>query len=399
MKNKSRWDSLSMRDRATLINMYTKGGYTNLDDIRNHYNSFGEGGPENKNVITPEHAKLLARRGMPGDYEALQAAGYDKFGRPLVTFGGGSFGGAGAGMPFDTSSSKEEQYDYIRNTPVLRSFSDAFSEARKKGLNKFSFNGKEYSTEMSDNPNYIGKRYEPKLNLREVLDENKNVISDSTRVEPYLGQIPGTHKRNKFEDGGNFVEKRKFPEQKSWKEAQMDTWYGNVYPNIIHGTVPYRSTYTNADLETKMSSKTTIPEFIEKMYPIVEQTMVSKGKDLKNVDNMMTQIAYESNYGRSPRGNGYNLAGIKEFNKTKPRTKHTDGQYYRDFENYGDFADYYTDLLLNRYGVENADNLKDYVGRLHGNNPEKLNYSTNKKYYNNMKSMRTFKKELDKYKK
>lgn len=54
MKNKSRWDSLSMRDRAALINMYAKGGYTNIDDIRNHYNSFEEGGPEEYTVPTRE---------------------------------------------------------------------------------------------------------------------------------------------------------------------------------------------------------------------------------------------------------------------------------------------------------------------------------------------------------
>ena len=155
-----------------------------------------------KNKITPEHAKLLGRRGMPGDKEALAAAGYNSKGQPLVTFKGGKFGGAGAGASFDSTNTNLEINDYVRNTPILRSFSDAFAEARKKGLNTFNFNGKEYSTEKSNNPKYIGKRYEPTLNIREVLDENKKVISDSTRIEPYLGQIPGTHKRIKKAIGG-----------------------------------------------------------------------------------------------------------------------------------------------------------------------------------------------------
>ena len=155
-----------------------------------------------KNKITPEHAKLLGRRGMPGDKEALAAAGYNSKGQPLVTFKGGRFGGAGAGASFDSTNTNSEINDYVRNTPILRSFGDAFAEARKKGLKTFNFNGKEYSTEKSNNPKYVGKRYEPTLNIREVLDENKKVISDSTRVEPYLGQIPGTHKRIKKAIGG-----------------------------------------------------------------------------------------------------------------------------------------------------------------------------------------------------
>ena len=154
------------------------------------------------NKIDPRHAKLIARRGMPGDIEALRAAGYDKYGNSLVTFNGGKFGGSGAGMEFNAGPLNKENSDYVRNTPILRSFSDAFAEAKRNGNSTFIFNGKKYTTKVSDNPNYIGKRYEPTLNIREVLDENKKVISDSTRVEPYIGQIPGTHKRIKKAMGG-----------------------------------------------------------------------------------------------------------------------------------------------------------------------------------------------------
>lgn len=146
-------------------------------------------------TITPEHARLLGRRGMPGDKEALAAAGYDSKGRPLVTFGGGSFGAAGAGSTFGESVEQVDNHDYVRNTPILQSFSDAFNNARKSGLKSFTFNGKEYTTEMSDNPNYVGKRYQPLLNIREVLDKNMKVMSDSTRIEPYVGQLPGIIKR------------------------------------------------------------------------------------------------------------------------------------------------------------------------------------------------------------
>ena len=160
--------------------------------------TFKQGGKlklQSGNKITPEHARLLGRRGMPGDKEALAAAGYDSKGRPLVTFGGGSFGSGGAGAIFGDGVEQVENYNYIRNTTILQSFSEAFNNAKKSGLSSFTFNGKEYTTEMSDNPNYIGKKYQPLLNVREILDKNMKVMSDSTRIEPYVGQLPGIIKR------------------------------------------------------------------------------------------------------------------------------------------------------------------------------------------------------------
>lgn len=38
------WNDLSIRERADLINMYLDGGVMSLDSMRNHYNSFAEGG-------------------------------------------------------------------------------------------------------------------------------------------------------------------------------------------------------------------------------------------------------------------------------------------------------------------------------------------------------------------
>lgn len=396
MKNINKWDSLSIKDKANLMKLYIKNGINNLEEIRSHYNKFQDGGE--RNTINPRHAKLLARRGMPGDIEALHAAGYDKYGNPIVVFGGGSFGRGGAGTEFNIDNIKSEDYDYIRNTPLLHSFSDAFNNARKAGKNTFIFNGKEYTTEISDNPKYIGKQYEPMLNIREVLDKNMKVIPDSTRIEPYLGQIPGTSKR-KYDDGGNLVLKDTSPTYNNWQEAINDSWYKPIYDNMWVGTIPYKSMYQNKDATTKLSKNTTIDNFINVMYPIVEQSMISKGKSLKNVDNMVKQIAYESNYGRSSRGNGYNLAGIKEFDSSKPRTKYKDGQYYKDFNDYRDFTDYYVDLVTNRYNVENANNLKDYVDRLHGKNSSGKSYSTNKKYYRDMKNMKTLDKKIKDYKK
>lgn len=120
-------------------------------------------------------------------------------GKRSFSFKGGDFGSAGGGgIWFDKLQEAAQQY--IRRTPIIgqESFSTAFKRARDNGESIFLFNGKEYTTEVSDNPNYIGKRYQDKIDavVREVLDENQQLIKDSTRLELYVGQPLGVYKRN-----------------------------------------------------------------------------------------------------------------------------------------------------------------------------------------------------------
>lgn len=100
-------------------------------------------------------------------------------------------------------------------------------------------------------------------------------------------------------------------------------------------------------------------------------------------------MAFESDYGLLPRGNGYNLSGIKAWNESEG-SKHSDGNIYRNFKDYSDYASFYIDLLNNRYDAINAKDTDDYIYKLHhGKNGEK--YSSNEKGYvnvfNNMKSL------------
>lgn len=118
-------------------------------------------------------------------------------------FGGGNFGGAGTGSDWDYPNNYVELPQYERRTPIItkESFSQAFNRARTNGDTTFEFNGRIYTTEISDNPQYIGKRYQDKTSvvLREVLDDKMKVMSDSTRVEPFVGQPLGVRKRDKSE--------------------------------------------------------------------------------------------------------------------------------------------------------------------------------------------------------
>ena len=115
--------------------------------------------------------------------------------------GGGEFGGAGASGYWGVSIDPLVASQYVRNTPIMgeRSFSDAYAEARKAGLPDFMFNGQRYTTDYDPNAKLGSHEYEPTaiLNIREILDENKRPIADSTRIEPWLGQIPGVHERKK----------------------------------------------------------------------------------------------------------------------------------------------------------------------------------------------------------
>ena len=53
MREKTRWDVLSMKDRASLIKLYIQNGYTSIEDIKKHYNKFDNGGPKNGDQPTP----------------------------------------------------------------------------------------------------------------------------------------------------------------------------------------------------------------------------------------------------------------------------------------------------------------------------------------------------------
>lgn len=136
-------------------------------------------------------SSMMRNKGIPAGY--------------ITDFRGGDFGGAGASSSFKENEYTDKLYDYIRNTPIVtrESFTDAYRNAVNSGLSEFEWNGRRIKVENSDNPNYTRKEYRNSIsgNIREILDEDMNVIPDSTRIEPYIGQIPGTIKRE-YKNGG-----------------------------------------------------------------------------------------------------------------------------------------------------------------------------------------------------
>lgn len=161
--------------------------------------------------------------------------------------------------------------------------------------------------------------------------------------------------------------------------------------------VPYKSVITSTMREDFISkSKNKFDTFVEKMYPIVERSLVDAGHSTDNLNNILRQMAQESNYGLSPRGNGYNLSGIKAWD-SKEGTKHKDGYYYRNFKDYRDYADYHVALLNNRYNALDANDTKDFVYKLHHTKDDKKYSADEKGYKKNLTRMYSLDKAIKKY--
>lgn len=96
-------------------------------------------------------------------------------------FGGGSFGGGGGSSSTFISPMNKVQ-KIIEIIPVTRTFNEAFAEARTKGLPEFTFNGKRYTTELSDNPSW----YKAGNNRTEIIGgipvERERIIEKSETV-------------------------------------------------------------------------------------------------------------------------------------------------------------------------------------------------------------------------
>ena len=137
-------------------------------------------------------------------------------GYPTFTFGGGNTGGGGASGYWDEVAKVTPETYWVMNTPLPgRSFSNAFAEAVKNNQETFWFNNKLYNTKRaSSDEEYLKNRtkaeYEEPLNLRTVYDKDWNIYQDSTRIEPYIGQLPIIEKKKS--KGGKLNKSHKFAE-------------------------------------------------------------------------------------------------------------------------------------------------------------------------------------------
>ena len=106
-------------------------------------------------------------------------------------FGNGRFSGGGAGTKFFEEYNPVEEIK--RDTifvPYETTFNDAFSNARRKGLKEFDFNGKKYNTELGDNPkNYEAGQQRKSLDFVPFIVERKKKNFVSNNEKKFGGKI------------------------------------------------------------------------------------------------------------------------------------------------------------------------------------------------------------------
>lgn len=203
-----------------------------------------------------------------------------------------------------------------------------------------------------------------------------------------------TNVYNKIAKGQEGLKINWKPDRPSVDVAKTVKEYGPSFASMILTGNP--SSFINKILEGKKpsldythkfgSTDNKFQEFASVMTPIFKEALEKNGYPLTNLNNIVRQAALESSYGLDPRGErGFNLGGIKHPGDSiapkYKKTKHTDGEYYIDFDNLGDYASYKVKLLNDRYNALDARNTNDFIDRLHGNNPNKSNYSADKKSY------------------
>ena len=99
-------------------------------------------------------------------------------------YGGGSGGGAGAGTKVRKENKME---DWFKNdtiyVPITETFNDAFANARKNGDEKFTFNDKEYTTELGGNEKSVkaGEARTRAIGLLPFVKKRRLRLSDENK--------------------------------------------------------------------------------------------------------------------------------------------------------------------------------------------------------------------------
>lgn len=100
------------------------------------------------------------------------------------SYGGGSGGGAGAGTRIRKENKME---DWFKNdtiyVPITETFNDAFANARKNGDEKFTFNDKEYTTELGGNSESVkaGESRTRAIGLLPFVKKRRLRLSDENK--------------------------------------------------------------------------------------------------------------------------------------------------------------------------------------------------------------------------
>ena len=126
------------------------------------------------------------------------------------------------------------------------------------------------------------------------------------------------------------------------------------------------------------NGKDSISSFVSTFRPMLYNALQKRGYHTNSIDNMLTQLAWESNYGKSNNAkSNYNYGGVKS------------GSDYAKYNSPEDFVDHYVDLIHDRYpNAFNSNDLNTYAKALKQNGYYEDSLSHYSSSLNSMKSLR-----------
>lgn len=238
------------------------------------------------------------------------------------------------------------------------------------------------------------------------FDEGKNVseqesapvIQDRASILDYLSSIEQdfyTHRTPMFDKGKDQTSYRYTFDEIPKVDQNAGLSYTNYYDKLTGDVFMDTKNQAVPTFDEGKSNK--FDAFINRMAPVVIRNMRNKGIPMHAFTNIMTQLAWESEYGTSPAArNKHNYGGIFIPGKKE----------YITFNNDDAFMDYYLSgkLLGNkkRYGNVFEDiPLQEFSRRLKFAKDGTGGYygDTYEHYTNGLLGMKTYKKHLDAYKK
>ena len=162
------------------------------------------------------------------------------------TYGGGRYGGGGAGSLFLESP---DDYTLVKDTvwvPYRETFNDAFGRARAAGLDEFMFDNKAYTTELGDNPdnNRVGEERTiegllPVERTRQVRNKKAEGGELFTNGVTTVGN-GGTHESNPYEGVQMGVDPQGIP---NLVEEGEVIWNDYVFSNRLNVPDAVREKY------------------------------------------------------------------------------------------------------------------------------------------------------------
>lgn len=350
MKQNKKWDQLSMKEKADLMRLYVANGYTNLDSIRKHYNTFNEGGP----AETQTEEKSGWQKAKEVAYDVLEFV--DPTGISSYATSEGDLRQAIEGYKKGTASLGDIGIEAVGALPLIGKLGKGIKLA--KGVDKLN-----YFVKAVDRANSVAKRIDT---FQEAIPGVRKV---ATAVQGKTGAITN-HLANIFDlstDSRRYINYGidAFNNLNTGKDI-IDIFKPNPYNYPIS-----RSNYVEKQPILVRSENINIPNLRQGQIDTINTVynhFIDRGLSPRNAAAIMGSIMQESSFNPyAIQGNGDNAKGL--FQMHGERLK--DYQKYLEENNLKDDMipqlNYIVDLINGKRGdyyIEGLNSLNNRIDTL-----------------------------------